>query len=89
MKLRITYEFAITKEAGVVFIASEDGYIGRGATLQEALDRVHDVVTSTGFDDEFTFDIVDVNPAQDAELINSEASLLRFLDVVERKGDRS
>lgn len=80
MKLRITYEFDITKEAGVVFIASKDGYIGRGATLQEALDRVNDVVTSTGFDDEFTFDIVDVNPEQDAELINSETALVRSLN---------
>lgn len=94
MKLRITYTFDITDvpSEGVVRIEDAQGTdLARGENLQQALDKVYNTLTMAGGFDEsdFTFAIVDVNPAQDAELINREASLLRFMDVVERKGDQS
>ncbi len=89
MKLRITYEFDIRDipSAGVVFIGDEDHYIGTGGSLQEAIDRVHDLLTMAGgftSGEDFAFDIVDIRPEQDAELINREASVLSTMKALTR-----
>lgn len=90
MKLRITYEFKITDvpSEGAVFTENDKGYVAKGDNLQHVLDEMREYFAEQ-IGDDFTFDIVDVNPAEDAELINREASLLRFMDVVERKGEQS
>jgi len=83
MKLRVTYEFKVTDVPAkeVVFIGNEEGYIGRGDTLQGAIDQMHEYFT-TQIGDGMTFDIVDVRPTQDAELINREASTLRTMKAI-------
>ncbi len=89
MKLRITYEFDIRDlpSAGVVQIEDAQHYrLARGDNLQQALDKVHDILSRTGgfTGDDFTFDIVDIRPEQDAELINREASVLGTMKALTR-----
>jgi hypothetical protein len=83
MKLRITYDFKITDvpSEGAVFIENDKGYVAKGDNLQHVLNEMREYFAEQ-IGDDFTLDIVDVNPAQDAEMINRELSLLPFIDVI-------
>jgi hypothetical protein len=87
MKLRITYTFDITDmpSAGTVFIGNpHEGYIGKGDNLQQAMDQVQEFFQQASGDD-FTFDIVDIHPMDDAALLNREVALIA--NVNRGKGD--